>query len=310
MTGPVRSGRTEGGSGDEWRWVALALPIAVMVVLLVAVVAVFGLGRGVRDTRAGTPPPTVDREPVAIDGPAAPVDAVVVVTANRGGLHPPPVLAGVGAGDVIDLRGTGFVGDHEGVIAQCDGVGGRQCRNVFPVRTDDNGALRAQYRLAAMPPGGAVVVEVDLDRGGALVGDRDRPVVRLAGNTVVVSGAVAGTDLTVLRCGRRDDVATDCRESRTLTVSSDGTARGAVDETRRGERLVLVDAAGIVVTEPLEVDAPVEPAAVDGVDLDGRRVVAGLLVALILVGVAAHLIRGTDWRVPAEAAVPTLVESS
>lgn len=309
MTGPAGSGRTEGGSGGEWRWVALALPIAVMVVLLVAVVAVFGLARGTRDTTAGAPPPTVDREPLAIDGPAAPVEAVVVVTANRGGLRPSPVVAGIGAGDVLDVRGIGFVGDSDGVIAQCDAVGGRQCRNVFPVRTDGDGALRVQYRLTAMPPGGAVVVEVDQDRGGALVGAGAAPVVRLAGGTVAISGAVAGTDLTVLRCGRRDDVAADCREGRTLTVAADGTARGAVGDVREGDRLVLVNAAGIVVTEPLQLDAPIEPAA-DDVDLDGRRVVAGLLVALTLVGVAAQLIRGTDWRVPAEAEVSTLAEPS
>lgn len=310
MTTPGPGGH---GGGGEWRWVALALPIAAVAVLLLAALSMFGLrGGAAGDTEDAAPAPTPsDPGPVAVVGPSAAVDAVLVVDAHRSGLRPPPVLAGVGAGDVVEVRGQGFAGDADGVIAQCDAVGGRRCHNLFPVRTDGNGDLRAQYRLSATPRDGALVVEVDLDRGGALVAATNRPDLRIAGATLVVSGALPGTDLAVLRCGRHADAPSDCREGPELTVASDGAARVDVGDTRRGERVVVVDASGTVVGEPLVLVAPISPAAaVDDVDLDSRRVAAGLLVALLLVGVAAQLIRSTDWRVPAEAEVPTVPGTS
>jgi hypothetical protein len=296
------------GDGGDWRWVALALPFAVVALFLVAALALFGV-RGARpaDTEDAAP---AHREPVAVDGPAAAVDAVVELDAASQGLRPPPVLAGVTAGDVVDVRGWGFPGDTDGVIAQCDAVAGRRCRNLFPVRTDEHGALRTQYRLSTTTPGGALVVAVDVGRAGAVVGARARPVVRLAGDTLVVTGAEAGTDLAVLRCGRHAETTEDCRPGSTLAVASDGTARGGVGDTRRGERIVVADAAGTVLAEPLVPAASKPPAAVDEVDLDGRRVAVGLLVALLLVGVAARLIRSTDWRAPAEAEVATSLDPS
>lgn len=303
------------GEGGDWRWIALALPIVVAALFLVAGLALVGV-RGARpsDTQdaavADREPTAADRGPAAVVGPEAAVDAVVELDAASQGLRPPPVLTGAAAGDVVDVRGRGFPGDTDGVIAQCDALAGRRCRNVFPVRTDEDGALRAQYRLSTTTPGGVLVVEVDLDRAGAVVGTEARPVVRLAGDTLVATGAEAGTDLAVLRCGRHAESTEDCRPGPTLAVASDGTARGDVGDTRRGERIVVVDAAGTVLAEPLVPIASRPPAAVDEVDLDGRRVAAGLLVALLLVGVAAGIIRSTDWRAPAEAEVSTFLDPS
>lgn len=300
--------RGAGEDGGDWRWIALALPIAVAAMFLFGALALFGV-RGARPPDAEDAAPA-DLEPAAVVGPAAAVDAVVELDAASQGLRPPPALAGVAPGDVVDVRGRGFSGDSEGVIAQCDAVAGRRCRNVYPVRTDEDGALRAQYRLAPGPPVGALVVEVDLDRAGAVVGTEDRPVVRLAGDTLVVTGAESGTDLAVLRCGQHAEATADCRAGPTLAAASDGTARGHVGDTRRGERIVVVDAAGTVLAEPLVPVASRPPAAVDEVDLDGSRVAAGLLVAVLLVGVAARLIRSTDWRAPAEAEVSTFLGPS
>lgn len=303
-----------GGDDVGWRWAALAVPvagIAAVLALLLVALGVFGIDRrGPDAVTADGPAPAADREPVAIDGPAAAVDAVVVLDADHHDLRPTPVLAGFGAGDLVDVRGRGFAGDAAGVIAQCDAVEGRRCRNLFPVRTDGDGTLRAQYRLSATTTHGALVAEVDLERGGALVGTTTRPLVRVNGATVTISGADAGTDVAMLLCGEYADEVTDCRDGGSLTVASDGTARGEVGG-RRGERVVVVDASGAVLAEPLALDTGVDPAAAAlEVDLDGRRVATGLLIALLLVGAAAQLIRSTDWRGPAEAEVPTFPGAS
>jgi hypothetical protein len=289
----------------------LALPVALAGVLVLALLLGIGLrsslGRGAPDGPA--PAPAAEESPPApVQGPEAGTDAVVRVDASGGRLAPPVRLRSAPeVGDVVEVLGSSFLAHATGVIAQCDGLWGRSCRNVFPVETDGAGRVRALYRIGPTAGADTLVVEVDLARGGAVLDGRPPPAVRASAAGVVrITGLAPGEPVTAALCEPGADTLERCRGSRGTTADGSGRATTDLPDLRGREAVVVVDATGTPLVERVAVvtrstggdrDADVE------VDLDRRRLVVGLALAALLATVAVVLVRATDWRAPAEAEV-------
>ena len=256
-------------------------------------------------------------EPSSIGGAPARFDGVVAVDGGESPLRPLPVVAGLAEAAVVEVRGDGFVDRAEGVVAQCDRVDARVCRNVLPVVTDEAGRVRVPYRLEGPASGRLVVVEVDLDRGAARLAfgawvRSTAPTVSVAdaGRTVVVRGAAPGERISVLRCPTDVGSLAECRAVARPSVSGTGSATVEIDPgARDGAPLIAVlGRDGTPLAEPVRVDATPRP-RVD-VTLEPARLFGGFGMAMALMAVALVLLRTTDWRAPAEAATPSFDETA
>lgn len=306
-------GRQRGST--SWAWALLAVPAALVGLLLLLLLLGIGvrgsLGRAAPDgaaPAADEPTPPEETPPAAVVGPAAGVDAIVRVDAAGGRLAPPTVLgAASAAGDVVEVRGSSFLAHATGVIAQCDGLWGKSCRNVFPVETDGAGRVRALYRIAPTRGASTLVVEVDLDRAGARLDGRPQPSVRAGPDGKVrITGLPAGTAVTAALCGPHADAIDRCRADRRAIADADGLATVDLPGARRGEGVVVLDATGTALVDRVAVATPAaggDRQVGTEVDLDRRRLLVGLVLAALLATIAAVLVRATDWRVPAEAEV-------
>lgn len=302
-----------GGRGSiSWVWVVLAVPAALVGLFVLLMLFTLGLrtggGRGADDPEVSDEP--APEEPVGVTGASATVDAVVRVDAGGGRFSPPSrVTTAARTGDVVEVQGRSFLPHTTGVVAQCDGLWGRECRNVFPITTDGDGRVHVLYRVGPTASAETLVVEVDLDRAGALLDGRPAVVAALGPTGGVrVSGLAPGGYVTAALCDEHADRLADCRSTR--AVGADGRGEALVDlpDVRRGESAVLLDASGTALVAPIEVTAPtpaLDPDADEDlrVDLDAGRVTVGLLLALLLAVAAGLLVRTTDWRVPPEAEV-------
>jgi hypothetical protein len=244
---------------------------------------------------------------------------------------------------VLRVSATGFEPWSTGVIEQCTTTG---CGNAFPVSFDGNGNERLQYlaaddfavagALASCGPddppcvvrvssadaavyvstvfGGAApaprMVAIDTPAGGVADGDTV---------TVTASGFPAGERVQAMlcaapatfgtaRCGAPGPVAAfaigdDGRGSTSLVVrrgrvGTDGAACG-----RDAPCGVAVTSAATSVPGPV---VPITFAAGPSAAYDAGRVLVGLLIAALLLGLATYLVRTTDWRKPTEADTPAL----
>jgi hypothetical protein len=237
---------------------------------------------------------------------------------------------------VLVVTASDFPPDAAGTVAQCGERQGSRCSNRLPVRTDERGGATFQYLVTdAVDPDGrcraaALPCTVELT-----VGDRTAVIDTVfvdaapppgelsvtprtglrAGDTVSVAatGFPAGAELTVelcadparqgTRCGSPgpeallrtgpDGAAVTNLVLEPLTVGTAGVECGRqVDCTMvvRGER-------SAVRARPVPIGfAPAPTAGYDPV-----RLALGLATAVVLLGVAAWLVRSTDWSPPAEA---------
>ena len=137
--------------------------------------------------------------------------------------------------------------------------------------------------------------------------------------TVEVGGYPPGSGCTAMLCAAPDAIGPRCGEpgpTARLRVGSDGSGRtrlviepGAVGT--KGVSCFRGDDCGVsVASETVFARAPVVPisfAAPPGSDYDPNRLAVGLgLAALLLVAIAAGLIRRTDWSAVGEAAAPEI----
>jgi hypothetical protein len=300
----------------------MAIPVAVGAVIVVLLVVIVGVGgarssRGDDEGTTGVAAPDthvatrVEGSGAGLSGPPARLDGRVTIDGSASPLHAFPVVA-VHAGDVLDVRGHGFTGATTGVIAQCLRADARRCRNLVTVTTGQDGTLRSPYRVEGAASGAVLVVEVDLDRAAARLDFRADGVARAgatlhaAGGRVTIRGVPPGEPVTLLGCPRGITSVDGCATIARPVAAADGTASVDLEDAyiTSGTQLALVDAARAVVAGPLDLAARPRPRP--DVTLAPGRVVSGLALAVLLIGVAVRLIRSTDWRAPTEAATPYL----
>ena len=136
--------------------------------------------------------------------------------------------------------------------------------------------------------------------------------------TVEVEGYPPGAELKAMLCAAPDATGPRCGEpgpTARLVVGSDGSGRARLDivpgavGTKR-VRCFRGDDCGVsVASEAVFTRAPVVPisfAAPPGSEYDANRLAVGLGLAVLLVALAAGLIRRTDWSAVGEAAAPEI----
>jgi hypothetical protein len=272
------------------------------------------------------------------------VPIVVMHRTDMDRFTPYQLISGLAADAVVRVQADGFDWHERGSVQQCVVELGRRtaCANGFPVQFDGEG--RADFLFALhgdIAPGGCragqptcllrltgespdrsasvEIVLIDAVKGGQV---RLEPSGALEdGQTVdvVVSGFPPGSTATAVLCAppevydaRRCGPAasgsaflTDAAGSgrTTLRVAAGRLGSdGAVCGPRRVCGIAVVVGDGFIA-------APVTPVRFSlgpGPSYDRRRVLAGVLVAVALIGAAAFIARRTDWTKPAEAATPEL----
>ena len=318
------------GDGDGTGWSAAAIvPVVGAVLVVLLAVTVLGVGGSVVDLggsgeepvegrvdevpieRAPEDDDDADDEPVALAGSPATYEGRVAIERGASALRPPPVVDELAAGDVVEVRATGFVEHAEGLVAQCPRADSAVCRNVVPIVTDGAGRVRVPYRVETAPSGEVLVVEVDLDRGTAQLAfgaAPSRPELSVRGRAAVaIRDAVPGDRLALRRCEPDADALDECETvGRPIVVAAEGTASAPIQGMAGGASLlVLTGPDGRVLAEPVRMVLAPRSSATK-VDLSSMQLLVGFGVTLLLLGVAVALIRTTDWRVPAEAATPFL----
>jgi hypothetical protein len=302
----------------------------------------FGL-RGASDVGSGGggPPPSAQGEE-AKEGVAPPVAA----TGSPGpDVTVSPGAAAVGVidrlpdGAVLRVTAAGFEPGAAGEVAQC-GLsleGPRSCTNRFPVQFDGEGVALFQYLISDRPfpaggrcgaadppcvlvvtgPGGdgpALSLTVFRDPAPPAGRITVEPHSGLSGADVVTvraSGFLPATRLVAGPCAASPDTGR-CGPTVSTHTGADGAAvlrlpltSGEGDGPRCGPRApceVRVMAEAAVAPLSTAVSFSAGPSA----RYDPRRLAAGLVVVLLLLGLAAWLVRTTDWREPAEAATPDM----
>jgi hypothetical protein len=252
----------------------------------------------------------------------------------------PPVADRLPSRSVLRVTATGFGEWARGAIEQCTPSG---CTNSFPVVFDDNGYARFQYLVndtvagdsncrAGDPP--CVVhlhagensaylttvfhdaapeprrVVVDPSKGGLVDGEPVRVSVSgfIPGERVEATMCVAPDTHGRKRCGPPGTTAP-------FTIDADGTGRTAmvIHAGKVGTDGVAcgrgTKCAVVVSSRNSSVPAPAFPisfAAGPSAQYDAARLLIGLAIAALLLGLASFLVRTTDWRKPTEADTPEL----
>jgi len=316
---------------------AIALAVALVFVLAIGTLVGLRGGGSEESGNADSSPPrraattsttTAPTSNTAARPASAVLDHAVHVKAGRATLLPPPVLDELEDAEVLDVTASGFLANATGAVVICEvGVGhGLRCGQGFPVRTDDSGRARFQYRVerrgACDRVGGCLlVVDVDDVRASArLVFGHRAPapagvtVTPSAGPAaddtveVAVVNAEAGGKVVVMQCPADATETTACEpaDGGAVTVGAGGTAVAMVTLASSARQLVVVDGDGVAVAPAVALQRRPGPA----VDYDAARAIGGLLLAAVLATLAALLVRSTDWRAPAEAATPELDRAS
>ncbi len=250
---------------------------------------------------------------------------------------------------LLKARVDGFEPFETGSVSQCTTGIRRTCGNRFGVQFDQFGTARFQYLMTdeflvdadrmcrAADPECVLLVEstrnhtlaeiqtvfedpvappgrITVSPGGPI--DFDGGVV-----TVAVTDFSPGARVAAVVCAAPDDAGRDrCgrpgpRAEFIIAEDGTGTTELQVQPGRVGVRLASCergDVCGIAVLSTDSSRAPVVPisfSAPVGTDYDGGQLALGLAIALVLLALAAWIVRSTDWRSPAEAAAPTIDES-
>jgi hypothetical protein len=217
-----------------------------------------------------------------------------------------PVLDDLADGDVVRVRVTGGEPGRVGGVAQC----ATSCWNRFPVTFDDEGVAVFQYELdrAGCEPDSSCTLRIAVEDRSAVAFtvfggpappapsatvEPPGPVEPGAVVTVTVEGLAPGAPVRATYCRR------SCEGGPTGVAGADGELAldVRVGERCRGCRIAVVAGSARVVL-------PVSFVAAPAPQYDPARLAAGLLLAVVLLVVACRLVVTTDWRPPAEAAVP------
>ncbi len=283
---------------------------------------------------SGATVPRATLQPVAGNLPVVPIRAA---DDNRQ-FSPYPVVHGLAAESVVEVRAEGFAEFERGSIEQCVIEVARQtaCSAAFPVQFDVDGRADFQFAVRAeIAPGRCRVGQATCllrltgnesrRRGVAqtIVGDQaaagrvtvvpDRGIVDGQEVAVSVRGFPPGTSATAVVCAPPEpyDVGrcTDATPVSTFTVDGEGGGRttlvvgtGRLCGPGRPCGVTVVVGAGFVAAPT----APITFSTGPGVAYDRERVVPGVAVALVLVAAAFGIARRTDWAKPTEADTPDL----
>jgi hypothetical protein len=291
-----------------------------VVAAVVALVMGMGLvGFGLRSRAAQAPPQTVAPAISTTAPPTTAVarrlvapepDAIAEIHATAEMLEPVPVLAGLEPADLVHVRVRGFPGLAPGALGLCDGG---VCREAVPILTDGDGNTDVAYRLGSDCGSSSCALVVDIGGVGGIApivfgAAPPAPVavigVERAGSRVevVVLGARPGASLTALACADDAIRRSTCRPLQDGAVVADagGRATFTAAAPRAPAQVVVADAGtGEAIAWPVAV--PQAEVVVLRPQYPRARVVTALVVALLLVMIAAWLIRSTDWGPPAEA---------
>lgn len=270
---------------------------------------------------------------------------VIVMEAGDGDHFPPYQLVSALTPDaVVRVQAYGFGWHEGGSVQQCVVELGRRtaCGETFPVQFDSDGRAEFQFavrgdiapggcragqpacllRLTGASPNRHVSVQtvlIDVVTSGVV---RLEPAGPLAdGQTVdvIVSGLPPGSTATAVLCAPPEVYdARRCGPAEagsTFVVDATGAGRATLevaagrlgsDAAVCGPRRVCgvaVVVGGGFITAPI---APVRFSLGPGPSYDAGRVVAGVVVAIGLLGAAVLIARRTDWTKPTEAATPEL----
>lgn len=258
---------------------------------------------------------------------AAALDEPVPVEV-RAGTSPFAMSAASGLAEhpLIRLVAEGFAADTTGTIRQCD-MARRHCTNELPVRFDQHGEADVLYLFRSEVCGAerCLLEVLDGQTSGfveTVPGPSAAPALELrvdptrsirAGQRLVltVPGPPAGArgDLEAQLCPASLDPLTRC--TRLADVSS-----GRAETTLTPGDVARCQADGCRVALFVD-DQPVRSRTVlldvvrgSAVDYDRRRVAAGTAAALVLLALAAALVRRTDWRPPSQAASAELDDAA
>ncbi len=276
-----------------------------------------------------------------------PIPVVVMHAADADRFMPYQPVSGLTPDAVVRVQVDGFGWHERGSVQQCVVELGRQtaCGEPFPVQFDGDGRADFQFAVRAdIAPGacrvGQATCLLRVTGGSAarqasvqtvLVDEltpgevRIEPAGPLAdGRTVdvIVSGFPPGATATAVlcappevydarRCGPPEPASTfaiDPTGAGRTTVTV-GAGRLGSDAALCGPRRVCGIA---VVVGGGFVAAPVTPVRFSlgpGPAYDGGRVLFGVLTAVVLIGAAVVIARGTDWTKPTEADTPDLDSS-
>lgn len=250
----------------------------------------------------------------------------------------PPRRGDLADGDVLDVDASGFEPDATGVVRQCERAAAASCRNAYPVRFDNAGTARFQYRVADEIDGPCRRCSVEVAAGDKIATidvwfHQPAPAVGLltvTPNVEIESGDVLevevrsfppGADGEVVLCAAPAIEGTErcgvVGEPTPLRVGADGVGRaefvvvsGEVGRARvecgRGSTCavaVLIDGVAVASARPIEF---AEPA---GAEYQPARLIGGLVAAAALLLIAFVLSRRTDWTPVGEVAAPEIDEA-
>ncbi len=289
-------------------------------VLVLAAAGVLGAGPG----RAGS---AVVQATSVADRPTAELPTAEVDPSDRG--RQLAVLDHLGAVEVVRLRPTGFAPNRTGAVRQCRADVELRCGPPFPVRFDNDGAADIQYRVTASVDGDGgpwgcggddrCVVEVgdgdDVGYVDTSFGDRapvDVGVEVLGGRRVHagdvvrirVSGTMPDGGTEVVLCQRLAAIPAACLALAPLPPGTASSGPEAVTVEVSGAAARRCDPGPCTLTiarngQPVRADVvTLRVTAANVVHYTGRRLAAGLTVAVALLAVALGLWRGHDWSPP------------
>lgn len=250
----------------------------------------------------------------------------------------PPRRGDLADGDVLDVDASGFEPDATGVARQCERAAAASCRNSYPVRFDDAGTARFQYRVVDEIDGPCRRCSVEVSAGGKVATvdvwfHEPAPAIgqlTVTPNVEIEPGDVLevevrsyppGVDGEVVLCAAPAiEGAERCGvvgDPTSLLIGADGVGRaefvivpGEVGRERvacgRGSTCavaVLVDGVAVASARPIEF---AEPA---GAEYQPARLIAGLIAAAALLLAAFACYRRTDWTPVGEVAAPEIDEA-
>lgn len=292
-------------------------------------------------------PSGADTLPAARVQQSTPIPVVVLHAADSNRFLPYHPVSGLAADAVVRVQVDGFHWHERGSVQQCVVELGRQtaCGERFPVQFDGDGRADFQFavhgdiapggcrvgqptcllRVTGESPGRHVSVQtvlIDVLTPGEVRLEPAGPLVDGQKVDVIVSGFPPRSTATAVLCAPPE--AYDARRcgppdpASSFAIDGAGSGRTSVTVAagRLGSEAALCGprrVCGItVVVDGGFVAAPVTPVRFSlgpGVAYNSGRVAVGLLVAMLLIGAAVVIARGTDWTKPTEAATPELDSS-
>ena len=307
-----------------WGLLAAAAAVVAGFVLLSIVGLLFGLGGGDHEDSAPDRPARTAAAPAAPAPPAAPSSTVVREPAARGvaasfstqrdPLEPRPVLDDLRDGEARVLAVRHLLPNEVGVAAQCQ-IATRECDAGIPILTNEDGTALFLFEFTRCV-GCALVVRTSEVRFGAdlVFGTSAPPIATVRAGRADATGAAKvdasgfppGARGVVTQCappGPADPIGCGAPAPEVQVTFDEGghaslrypvhAGRTGTGSCSRGSAcaITVLVPGQVVRVEATQLLFAGGPSA----DYTGWRVLAGLLVALLLLAFGALVIRRTDW---------------